>query len=205
MFGRRRREDNLTDSYVYFRKAVTTAMSSSNIPKDISLLLRRFNLAPPSAAPKRARKSWDEYFLSIARLVAERSTCLSRNVGAVLVNDRRILATGYNGAPSGLPHCPFCIRKELGVPSGERHELCRGLHAEQNCLIQCARNGVSSAGATIYVFGGTPCIICAKMLINAGVKRVVATEAYPDELGLAFLEEADVEVNVIGVEPPSER
>ncbi len=169
-----------------------------DLPKDIAILLKRFGIAEPPPVVLRARKGWDEYFLGIAALVAERSTCLSRNVGAALVRDRRILATGYNGAPAGLPHCPFCIRKEAGIPSGERHELCRGLHAEQNCLIQCARNGVSSDGATIYVHGGTPCIICAKMLVNAGVRRVVATEKYPDELGLAFLEEAGVEVKVSG-------
>jgi len=167
-----------------------------DLPKDIAVLLEQFGITEPPPVELRARKGWDEYFLGIAALVAERATCLSRNVGAVLVRERRILATGYNGAPAGLPHCPFCIRKLIGVPSGERHELCRGLHAEQNCLIQCARNGVSSDGATIYVWGGTPCVICAKMLVNAGVRRVVATEKYPDDFGLAVLEEADVEVKV---------
>jgi dCMP deaminase len=169
-----------------------------DMPKDILVLLKRFGITEPPPVQLRTRKSWDEYFIGIAALVAERSTCLSRNVGAVLVRERRILATGYNGAPAGLAHCPFCIRREAGIPSGERHELCRGLHAEQNCLIQCARNGVSSEGATIYVYGGTPCIICAKMLVNAGVKRVIATEKYPDEFGVAVLGEADVEVKIIG-------
>jgi len=169
-----------------------------DLPHDIAILLKRFGISEPPPVRLRSRKGWDEYFLGIAALVAERSTCLSRNVGAVLARDRRILATGYNGAPAGLPHCPFCIRKELAVPSGERHELCRGLHAEQNCLIQCARNGVSTERATIYIFGGTPCVICAKMLINAGVQRVIATEEYPDELGLAFLEEAGAEVKILG-------
>jgi len=169
-----------------------------DLPKDIDILLKRFGIAEPPPVHLRTRKGWDEYFAAIAQLVAERSTCLSRNVGAVLVRDRLILATGYNGAPAGLAHCPFCIRKETGVPSGERHEICRGLHAEQNCLIQCARNGVSTDRATIYVFGGTPCAICAKMLINAGVRRVVATEKYPDELGLAFMETAGIEVKILG-------
>jgi len=167
-----------------------------DIPKDVALLMQRFGIAEAPPVKMRSRIGWDQYFLGIASLVAERSTCLSRNVGAVLVKDRRILATGYNGAPAGLVHCPFCIRKEAGIPSGERHELCRGLHAEQNCLIQCARNGVSTDGATIYVHGGTPCVICAKMLINAGVRHVVATERYPDDLGLAFLEEAGVAVKI---------
>ena len=140
----------------------------------------------------------DAYFMEIAEVVASRSTCQRRHIGAVIVKGKQIVSTGYNGAPAGLPHCPFCIRELSNVPSGERHELCRGLHAEQNCLIQCARNGVSSNGATIYVYGGTPCVICAKMLVNAGVKRVVATEKYPDELGLAIMEEAGIETKVIG-------
>ncbi|HUV86298.1 MAG TPA: dCMP deaminase family protein [bacterium] len=169
-----------------------------DLPKDIAILLEQLGISETPPVRLRTRKSWDEYFTGIAALVAERSTCLSRNVGAVLVRERRILATGYNGAPAGLPHCPFCIRKLSNVPSGERHELCRGLHAEQNCLIQCARNGVSSNGAAIYVYGGTPCVICAKMLVNAGVRRVVATEKYPDELGLAIMEEAGIETKVIG-------
>ena len=169
-----------------------------DLPKDIAILLEQLGISETPPVQLRKRKSWDEYFMDIAALVAERSTCLSRNVGAVLVRDRRILATGYNGAPAGLPHCPFCIRKLSGVASGERHELCRGLHAEQNCLIQCARNGVSSNEATIYVWGGTPCVICAKMLVNAGVRRVVATEKYPDELGFAIMEEAGIEVKISG-------
>jgi dCMP deaminase len=91
------------------------------------------------------RPSWDAYFMSITRLVAGRSTCLRRQVGAILVKDRRILATGYNGAPSGLPHCDEtgCVRERLRVPSGERHELCRGIHAEQNAIIQSANYGTS--------------------------------------------------------------
>ncbi|MGD8719756.1 MAG: dCMP deaminase family protein [Candidatus Zixiibacteriota bacterium] len=169
-----------------------------DLPKDIAVLLERLGISETPPVELRKRKSWDEYFLAIAALVAERSTCLSRNVGAVLVRDRRILATGYNGAPAGLPHCPFCIRKLSGVPSGERHELCRGLHAEQNCLIQCARNGVSSNDSVLYVYGGTPCIICAKMLVNAGVRRVIATEEYPDAFGLAVLEEAGIETKITG-------
>jgi len=171
-----------------------------DIPKDILVIMEKFGISEPPPVRMRARIGWDRYFMKIAELVAERSTCLSRNVGAVLVRDRRILATGYNGAPSGIPHCPFCIRKEIGVASGERHEICRGLHAEQNCLIQCARNGVSSEGSSIYVFGGTPCAICAKMLVNAGVREVLATEKYPDDLGLAFLDEAGVNVKIIGGE-----
>ena len=141
------------------------------------------------------RPSWDEYFMSIARLVAQRSTCLRRKVGAVLVKDKRILATGYNGAPSGLVHCLDigCLREKMNIPSGERHELCRGLHAEQNCLIQAARYGISVEGATIYCTHH-PCIICTKMLINAGIKKICYAEGYPDELSRQMLEEANIEL-----------
>ncbi|MBN1254523.1 MAG: cytidine/deoxycytidylate deaminase family protein [Deltaproteobacteria bacterium] len=140
-----------------------------------------------------ARPSWDEYFIEIARLVVSRSTCLRRQVGAVLVKDKKILATGYNGAPSGLPHCldVGCLRDELKIPSGERHELCRGLHAEQNAIIQAAYYGVSINGATLYCTN-LPCIICTKMLINAGIQRVVFEEGYADPLAQQMWEESSV-------------
>jgi len=142
-----------------------------------------------------SRPSWDEYFMSIARLVAQRSTCLRRKVGAVLVKDKRILATGYNGAPSGFAHCLDigCLREKMNIPSGERHELCRGLHAEQNCLIQAARYGISVEGATIYCTHH-PCIICTKMLINAGIKKICYAEGYPDALSRQMLEEANIDL-----------
>ncbi len=145
------------------------------------------------------RPSWDDYFLKIAREVAERSTCLRRKVGAVLVRDKRILTTGYNGAPHGIAHCAEvgCLRDKLGVPSGERHELCRGLHAEQNAVIQAAVHGVSADGSTLYCTNH-PCSLCSKMLINAGVERVVAEEGYPDKLAGEFLEEAGIAVEVKG-------
>ncbi len=141
------------------------------------------------------RPSWDEYFIEIARLVATRSTCLRRRVGAVIVKDRRILATGYNGAPSGIAHCAQvgCLREKLGVPSGERHELCRGLHAEQNAIIQAALHGVSVKGAWLYSTT-FPCIICTKMLINAGIERIYYLEGYPDELSADMLKEAGIEL-----------
>ncbi len=144
---------------------------------------------------KHKRPDWNEYFMGIAELVAGRSTCLSRQVGAVLVKDKRILATGYNGAPRGIVHCEEvgCLRKKLKVPSGERHELCRGLHAEQNAIIQAALHGVGVAGSEVYstVF---PCVVCAKMLINAGVRRVVYLGDYPDKLTKRMLEEAKIKV-----------
>jgi len=141
------------------------------------------------------RPSWDDYFLDIARLVARRSTCRRRSVGALLVIDKRILSTGYNGAPSGLRHCleVGCLREQHNIPSGERHELCRGLHAEQNAIIQAALHGVSVKGATLYCTNH-PCVICAKMIINAGVKRIVYSEGYSDELSFEMLKEAGVEV-----------
>lgn len=141
------------------------------------------------------RPTWDEYFMEIARLVANRSTCLRRQVGAVMVKDKNILATGYNGTPSGISHCSEvgCLRQQLNVPSGERHELCRGLHAEQNAIIQAAKHGVNIDGATLYCTH-SPCIICTKMLINSGVKRIVCTDGYPDPLAQSMLDEAGLRV-----------
>ncbi len=133
--------------------------------------------------------------MEIARLVARRSTCLRRQVGAVVVKGKNILATGYNGTPSGIRHCSEvgCLRQQLGVPSGERHELCRGLHAEQNAIIQAAKHGINIDGATLYCTN-SPCVICSKMLINAGVEHIIYHEGYPDNLSLAMLEEAGIRV-----------
>jgi dCMP deaminase len=141
------------------------------------------------------RPAWDEYFLGIAELVSKRSTCLRRRVGAVLVRDKRMLATGYNGAPSKVRHCSEtgCLREKMKIPSGQRHELCRGLHAEQNSLLQAALYGTSSSGATLYCTT-QPCSICAKMIINAGIKEVVIRGDYPDDFARAFLNEAGVKV-----------
>lgn len=144
---------------------------------------------------KRKRPSWDEYFMQVAEVVSRRSTCLRRNIGAVIVKDKRILATGYNGAPTGLPHCSEvgCLRQQLGVPSGEKHEICRGLHAEQNALLQAAKYGISVEGSTIYSTT-EPCSMCAKMLINAGICRIVYKDEYPDELSRKLLREAGIAV-----------
>ncbi|WP_173327732.1 deoxycytidylate deaminase [Eubacterium pyruvativorans] len=143
------------------------------------------------------RISWDEYFMQMAELTAKRSTCLRRQVGAVIVKDKHIIATGYNGAPKGLKHCAQlggCLREKLHVPSGERHELCRALHAEQNAIIQAATLGQSIEGGTIYVTHH-PCSICAKMILNAGLERIVIREGYPDTLAKEILSEADLEVD----------
>lgn len=148
------------------------------------------------------RPNWDEYFMEMAELTAKRSTCLRRQVGAVIVQDKHIVATGYNGAPSGLAHCEDrggCLRQQLGVPSGERHELCRALHAEQNAIIQAAALGNSINGATIYVTN-QPCVICAKMIINAGIKRIIVKDGYPDEMAKEILAEAGLDVVMLGEE-----
>lgn len=144
------------------------------------------------------RPTWDEYFLEVAKLVSKRATCLRRSVGAVIVKDKRILATGYNGAPAGLKHCVDvgCIRQRLKIPSGERHELCRALHAEQNALIQASLYGISVKGSTIYATC-QPCVICAKMLINAGIKEIIVTDGYPDKMALDFLKEAKIKIRKI--------
>lgn len=149
------------------------------------------------------RPSWDEYFMQITELVATRSTCLRRKVGAIIVKNKRILTTGYNGPPEGLKHCDQlggCLRDKLGIPSGERQELSRAVHAEQNAIIQAAKLGISIDGGTIYVTNH-PCFICAKMLINAGIKRIVYKEGYPDEFAKGILKEAGIKVEQFGVGP----
>jgi len=141
------------------------------------------------------RPGWDEYFMNITELVSRRSTCLRRKVGAILVKDKRILATGYNGAPTGIRHCSEtgCLREKLDVPSGERHELCRGLHAEQNAIIQAALYGISTKDAIIYCTNH-PCVICSKMIINAGIISIVYREGYSDKLAEEMLNEAGIKV-----------
>jgi len=149
---------------------------------------------------KDSRPSWDNYFLEIANIISKRSTCMRRKVGAVIVQDRRILSTGYNGTPSGIKHCSEvgCLRSELSIPSGQRHELCRGLHAEQNALLQAALYGISLKGSMVYVTN-QPCIICAKMIINAGITEIVFYGDYPDEMAAEFLKEANIKVRKLKV------
>lgn len=141
-----------------------------------------------------SRPSWDQYFMDITRVVAERSTCLRRHVGAVIVKNRRLLATGYNGAPQGLAHCEAvgCLREECHIPSGQHHELCRGTHAEQNAIVQAALHGVAIEGSTLYCTH-QPCSACTKMIINAGIKRIVYDCGYPDKLAAQLIEEAGIE------------
>ncbi|MDX9820079.1 MAG: cytidine/deoxycytidylate deaminase family protein [Desulfococcus multivorans] len=142
-----------------------------------------------------SRPPWNDYFMDIALLVSKRSTCLRRAVGAVIVKDKRILSTGYNGAPSGIRHCGEvgCLRETMKVASGQRHELCRGIHAEQNAIIQAAYHGVSIKGADLYCTN-LPCIICTKMIINAGIKKIFYKEGYADDLSRDMLAEAGIEV-----------
>lgn len=148
--------------------------------------------------PSTLRPDWDEYFMNIAELISSRSTCLRRKVGAVLVKGKRILATGYNGAPSGLQHCAEtgCIREKMGIPSGEKHELCRGLHAEQNAIIQAAYHGISIKDSILYITCH-PCSVCAKMIINGGIKEIVIKESYPDKISGQLLAEGGIKVRII--------
>jgi len=150
------------------------------------------------------RPDSDEYFLKIASVVAERSTCRRHHVGAVAVRNKHILATGYNGAPSGLKDCLElgCLREEMKIPSGTRHEICRGIHAEQNVVIQASLHGVSLEGSTIYATH-SPCRLCAKMLVNAKIKRYVSYGKYDDNLFIDLFREAGIEFGI--KERPSSR
>jgi dCMP deaminase len=148
--------------------------------------------------PTGQRPAWDDYFMDIANLVARRSTCLRRAVGAVLVKEHRVLATGYNGAPAKIRHCAEvgCLRERMNIESGQRHELCRGIHAEQNAIIQAAYHGVAIRGASLYCTN-LPCAICTKMLINAGLTEICYQEGYADELSTALLEEAGIRLRQV--------
>ncbi|MFC1511085.1 cytidine/deoxycytidylate deaminase family protein [Candidatus Margulisiibacteriota bacterium] len=142
-----------------------------------------------------SRPNWPDYFMKIAQDVSERATCVKRQVGSIIVKDNRILSTGYNGAPKGFKHCSAetCLRKKHNIPSGQRHELCRGLHAEQNAIIQAAVHGVEISGATMYC-NFQPCVICVKMMINAGIAKLVYAGGYPDELAKEMLAESKIEI-----------
>jgi len=151
------------------------------------------------------RPSWETYFMDIAFLVAKRSTCRRRAVGSVIVKNRRILSTGYNGAPSGIRHCieVGCLREELKVPSGQCHELCRGIHAEQNAIIQAAFHGVSIKDSTLFCTN-LPCSICAKMIINAGITRIYYHSGYADKMSEEMLKEANIRVTIPNPDNPVE-
>ena len=151
-----------------------------------------------------SRPSWHEYFMRIAVLAATRSTCRRRQVGAVIVKNKKVLATGYNGSPAGLRHCLEigCLREKMAIPSGQRHELCRAIHAEQNAIIQAATSGISIYGGTLYSTT-FPCIMCAKILINSGIKEIYVAEGYPDDLSREMMEEARVAVHRLVVENPN--
>jgi dCMP deaminase len=162
---------------------------------------KKKRLSKPARSAKKGagRPSWDAYFLEIVRVISKRAACLRRSVGAILVKDRRILATGYNGPPIGMKHCDElggCLRDKLKVPRGERHEICRALHAEQNAIIHAARHGVSIEGAVLYCTT-FPCSVCAKMLINAGVEKIIYADGYPDALAKQMLEEAGMRIEQI--------
>ncbi|OWP54137.1 MAG: cytidine deaminase [Cuniculiplasma sp. C_DKE] len=150
---------------------------------------------------KEKHPSWDQYFMKMAYMAASRANCVRRQVGALIVRDKSILATGYNGPPTGAQHCDVvgCIRIDMDIPSGERHELCRGLHAEQNAIIQAAVNGVSIRDGVIYTTT-FPCVVCAKMIVNARLKEIIYTEGYPDELSELMLLESDVKKRKLEME-----
>lgn len=143
------------------------------------------------------RPNWDQYFMEIANVVSKRSTCLRRKVGAVIVKNKQIVATGYNGTPSGLAHCAEtgCLREQLNVPSGKMHELCRGIHAEQNAVVQAAYHGVSVNGGTLYCTH-QPCVVCTKILINAGIERIVYANPYPDKLAEEMMQASKIKIEV---------
>lgn len=171
--------------------------SLENLHRQIDELMTELHVPDiPSEWKDDARPSWEETFMSIARIVAQRSTCLRRKVGAVLVKSNRIIATGYNGAPKGLAHCAQtggCLRNQLGVESGQRHELCRAVHAEENCIIQAATFGVSTDGAVLYSTH-FPCSLCTRTLINAGIRKIYYKDGYPDELAMRLLNETNITV-----------
>ena len=147
---------------------------------------------------KYKRPSWDEYFMKMASLVAERSTCLRHHVGAIIVKKKRVLTTGYNGAAKGVKDCfeLGCLRDELEIESGTRHEICRAIHAEQNAIIQAGVHGINISNSTMYCTH-TPCMICAKMIVNAGIKEVISYHDYADEEARKFLKEAGVNLRKI--------
>lgn len=157
--------------------------------------------SPTSSVFESDRPGWTSYFMSIASVVASRSTCLRRQVGAVIVRGRQIVSTGYNGAPRGVRHCTVvgCLRKELGIPSGERHEICRGSHAEVNAIVQAAATGSSTEGAELYCTH-EPCSFCTKAIINAGIRRIVFAASYPDPLARTLREEAGIEVEQVDID-----
>jgi dCMP deaminase len=145
-----------------------------------------------------SQKKWDERFMQVAELVGTWSSCFqpNRQVGAVIARDKRILTTGYNGAGSGIVSCAEkeeCLRRKRGIPSGTQHEICYAVHAEQNAVIQAAKIGLSVDGATLYCTH-QPCVICAKIVINSGIRRVVYKAGYPDEFSLMLFKEAGVSV-----------
>ena len=139
---------------------------------------------------------WDRRFMQMAWVISSWASCYQqdRKIGAVIVKDKRILTTGYNGAPAGIKTCMErgeCLRKKLGIPSGTKHEICYAIHAEQNAIIQAAKLGVSIQGATLYCTH-QPCVICAKMIVNSGIVRVVYEQGYPDAFARQILEEGHV-------------
>ncbi len=199
-FAKKEEKENSTDPKAQqlsacFQMAdftVDNSGSLEDLKRQIDGILQKLNYKPY------ARPTWDEYFMKMAFLVAERSTCLRHHVGAVIVRDNRIVSSGYNGAPSGVKDCTElgCLRDQLGIKSGTRHEVCRAVHAEQNAIIQASQTGSVTTGGTIYCTH-SPCVICAKMVVNARIKRFVTCGAYPDTTYQDLFREAGVKFDVI--------
>ena len=166
----------------------------------LQMMLQKKRTTHKKSKVSHLRPSWDVYFMRMAELASTRSTCLRRQVGAVIVKDKKILATGYNGAPSGLKHCLDigCLREKLKIPSGERHELCRATHAEQNAIVQAALFGVSIKDGIMYSTT-QPCILCTKLIINAKIKKMVIKDSYPDLMSMQMLKEAKVKIQVYDI------
>ncbi len=158
------------------------------------------------SAEEASKNKWDKRFMNLTHDIASWSTCVRRHVGALIARDKRIIATGYNGAPAGVTSClerGECLRDKLGIASGTRHEVCYATHAEQNALVQAAKLGISVDGATMYVTH-RPCLICTKLLINAGIKRVVYAVDYPDELSVDVINESQIELCHLPIENKGE-
>lgn len=188
---------NFMNSSDYFEKA--NELKSNKLLGDVYQVARetteKLKTKKVAAFQNYVRPSWTEYFMKIAELAATRSTCLRRHVGACLVKDKKILATGYNGAPAKCIHCNNigCVREELNIQSGKHLDICRAVHAEANCIAQCSYHGIATKDSILYCTT-FPCASCVKLLINAGIKTIYYHESYMNLLSENLLQESNIEV-----------
>ncbi|MCK5149853.1 AAA family ATPase [Candidatus Pacearchaeota archaeon] len=203
MFSTDPNKQNLSECIKRSDYIIQNNKSYEELEEKTKEIIKKIKELQNNISSKIPRPTWDEYFMKTAALVAERSTCLRHHVGAVIVKDKRIITTGYNGAAKGVKDCLElgCLRNELKIPSGTRHEICRAIHAEQNAIIQGAFHGISLKDSTLYCTH-TPCMICAKMIVNSGIDKIVSYQDYPDESAKKFLEEA--KVDLIKVQKPKQ-